>query len=110
MPAVVLDSRVCVFVSVIRAQARHHLVTVFRFLHRPLCPHIEQAIAPGEWLVYETFRRWQRRFGRPTHRRFLLEDGKLSSAFPRLIVEYCDEPRAEGGPVTARLLARKPPH
>ena len=92
------------------ALERYDLVTVFRFLHRPLFPHIERALAPGGWLVYETFRRGQERFGRPTHPRFLLNEGELSSAFPSLAVEDYAESDPEGGPVTARLLARKPPH
>lgn len=87
---------------------RFALVTVFRFLHRPLFPAIARAIAPGGWLVYETFRRAQARFGRPTHPRFLLDDGELSSAFPGLTVEHYEEPSPEDGPITARLLARKP--
>jgi tellurite methyltransferase len=89
-------------------EARHRLVTVFRFLHRPLFPAIERAIAPGGWLVYETFRRGQRRFGKPTHPRFLLDDGELKSAFPGLSVVHYEEPNPEEGPITARLLARKP--
>ncbi len=88
----------------------YDLVTVFRFLHRPLFPHIEQALAPGGWLVYETFRRGQERYGRPTHPRFLLSPGELSSAFPALSVEHYAEPEPDGGPVTARLVARKPLH
>ena len=89
-------------------EACYRLVTVFRFLHRPLFPAIERAIAPGGWLVYETFRRGQRRFGRPTHPRFLLDDGELESAFPGLSVVHYEEPSPEAGPITARLLARKP--
>jgi rhodanese-related sulfurtransferase len=92
------------------AVERYDLVTVFRFLHRPLFPHIERALAPGGWLVYETFRRGQERFGRPTHPRFLLNVGELSSAFPALAVEDYAESDPEGGPITARLLARKLPH
>lgn len=88
---------------------RYDLVTVFRFLHRALFPRIERALAPGGWLVYETFRRGQERFGRPTHPRFLLHPGELSCAFPSLAVEHYAELDPEGGPVTARLLARKPP-
>jgi tellurite methyltransferase len=87
---------------------RYDLITVFRFLHRPLFPGIERAIAPGGWLVYETFRRGQERFGRPTHPRFLLNDQELSSAFPSLAVEHYEELDPESGPITARLLARKP--
>lgn len=89
-------------------EGRYALVTVFRFLHRPLLPAIGRALAPGGRLVYETFRRGQARFGRPTHPRFLLEDGELRDAFPELVVERYDEPGPEGGPITARLLARRP--
>jgi SAM-dependent methyltransferase len=89
--------------------SRADLIVVFRFLHRPLFPAIERALAPGGWLVYETFRRGQERYGRPTHPRFLLHPGELSTAFPSLtVVEYA-EPDPEGGPITARLLARRPP-
>lgn len=89
-------------------EGRYRLVTVFRFLHRPLFPAIERSLAPGGWLVYETFRRGQARFGRPTHPRFLLDDGELSSAFPGLTVERYEEPSPPAGPITARLLARRP--
>jgi rhodanese-related sulfurtransferase len=89
-------------------EGRYALVTVFRFLHRPLFRHIERAVAPGGWLVYETFRRGQARYGKPTHPRFLLDDGELASAFPSLSVEHYDEPDPPGGPVMARLLARRP--
>jgi len=71
---------------------RYGLIVVFRFLHRPLFPFIERALAPGGWLVYETYRAGQARIGRPTHRRFLLEDGELASAFPGLRVVRFEEP------------------
>lgn len=87
---------------------RYGLVIVFRFLHRPLLPAIARALAPGGRLVYETFRRGQARHGRPTHPRFLLDDGELRRAFPGLEVERYEEPSPAGGPVTARLLARRP--
>lgn len=90
-------------------ESRYGLVTVFRFLHRPLLPAIERALAPGGWLVYETFRRGQRRFGRPTHPRFLLDDGELRCAFPALAVVRYEESDPEEGPITARLLARRAP-
>jgi rhodanese-related sulfurtransferase len=87
---------------------RYALIVVFRFLHRPLFPAIERALAPGGWLVYETYRVGQERIGRPTHRRFLLEPGELACAFPGLSVVRYEEPEPPGGPITARLLARKP--
>jgi SAM-dependent methyltransferase len=87
---------------------RYRLVSAFRFLHRPLFPHIERAIAPGGWLVYETYMRGQERFGRPRHPRFLLDRGELARAFPSLVVERYEELDPPEGPIMARLLARKP--
>jgi rhodanese-related sulfurtransferase len=87
--------------------ARFDLVTVLRFLHRPLLPTIERAIAPGGHLVYETFRRGQERFGRPTHPRFLFWPGELESAFPSLEVLHYEETDPPGGPLLARLHARR---
>jgi rhodanese-related sulfurtransferase len=88
--------------------ARFELVVCFRFLHRPLFPQLERALAPGGFLVYETYRIGQERFGRPLRGRFLLRPGELSSAFPSLEVVHYAELEPAGGPVTARLLARRP--
>jgi rhodanese-related sulfurtransferase len=87
----------------------HQVVTVFRFLHRPLLPHIARAVAPGGCLVYETFRRGQERFGRPKSGRFLFDPGELRGAFPDLEVEHYEESDPPEGPVLARLLARRRP-
>jgi SAM-dependent methyltransferase len=86
---------------------RYMLVTCFRFLHRPLLPVLERALAPGGHLVYETYRLGQERFGRPRRRQFLLEPGELARAFARLEVLRYEEPSPPGGPLTARLLARR---
>lgn len=90
-------------------EAAFELVTCFRFLHRPLFPAIERALAPGGYLVYETYRVGQEQFGRPRRRAFLLEPGELSSAFPGLSVVRYEESTPPEGPFVARLLARKPP-
>jgi tellurite methyltransferase len=87
---------------------RFDLVVCFRFLHRPLFPWMERAVAPGGWLVYETFRTGQERFGRPIRPHFLLGRGELAGAFPALETVHYEEREPEGGPVTARLLARRP--
>jgi tellurite methyltransferase len=82
-------------------------IVVCRFLHRPLFPWIESALAPGGTLVYETFRRGQEAHGRPKLDRYLLEPGELTRAFPSLRVETYEEHDPAGGPVVARLLARR---
>ncbi len=93
----------------LRPPRRHFdLVTCFRFLHRPLFPWMEAALAPGGWLVYETFLVGQARFGRPRRAHFLLEPGELARAFPSLETLRYEERDPEGGPVMARLIARKP--
>ena len=84
------------------------LIICFRFLHRPLFPWMERALAPGGWLVYETFRTGQERFGRPIRAHFLLAPDELARAFPTLETIRYEERDPEGGPVTARLLARRP--
>jgi hypothetical protein len=88
--------------------ASHDVVMVFRFLHRPLFPRIAAAVAPGGWIVYETYLRGQERFGRPKHPRFLLDAGELPRHFPGFDVEHYEELTPEAGPMLARLLARRP--
>jgi tellurite methyltransferase len=88
--------------------SRFALVTVFRFLHRPLFRSIEAALAPGGHLIYETFLRGQERFGRPSHPRFLLHPRELRSAFPKLEVLEYEESDPARAPVMARLHARRP--
>lgn len=87
------------------------VILVFCFLFRPLAPAIEEALAPGGLLLYETFTIDQTSFATgPKNPAFLLEDGELTTLFPRLrvlahgeTVELSPSPRA-----TARLAARKP--
>jgi tellurite methyltransferase len=87
---------------------RFRLIVCFRYLHRPLFAQIERALAPGGHLIYETYRLGQEKLGRPRRERFLLRPGELESAFPGLVVEHYAELEPSGGPVTARLRARKP--
>ena len=83
------------------------LIVCFRFLHRPLFPWMERALAPGGWLVYETFRAGQERLGKPIRAHFLLARDELARAFPTLETVHYEELEPAAGPVTARLLARK---
>ena len=89
-------------------RGRFPLVICFRYLHRPLFAPLEAALAPGGFLLYETYRLGQEKHGRPRRDRFLLRPGELADAFPGLEVEHYAELEPAGGPVTARLLARKP--
>jgi SAM-dependent methyltransferase len=87
-------------------------ILVFRFLFRPLAPAIEEALAPGGLLLYETFTRGQRALGHgPRRDAFLLAPGELPALFPGLRVLSSWEGVEERGPkpeAVARLAARRP--
>lgn len=61
-------------------------IIVTNYLHRPLFPGIESALAPVGALIYETFAIGNERLGRPRNPDFLLRPGELLAAFPRLTV------------------------
>lgn len=70
---------------------RFDLVLVSNYLWRPLLPHIVAAVAPGGWLIYETFADGQQSIGRPARPDFLLRPGELLPACQGLrIVGYED--------------------
>jgi SAM-dependent methyltransferase len=52
-------------------------VVVTNYLHRPLFPHLIDALMPGGVLLYETFALGNERFGRPSNPDFLLKPGEL---------------------------------
>jgi len=67
------------------------LVLVTNYLWRPLLPRIVEAVAPGGWLIYETFTDGQQTIGRPGRPEFLLRPGELLEAVDGLrVVAYED--------------------
>ena len=52
-------------------------IVVTNYLHRPLFPHIIDALAPQGLLIYETFGRGNEHFGKPSNPDFLLRPGEL---------------------------------
>ncbi len=67
------------------------LVIVTNYLWRPLLPRIVAAVAPGGWLIYETFTDGQQSIGRPARPEFLLRPGELLTAAAGLrVVAYED--------------------
>ena len=52
-------------------------IVVTNYLHRPLMPLIEGALAEGGVLIYETFMVGNERFGRPSNPDFLLRSQEL---------------------------------
>lgn len=84
------------------------LVLVTNYLWRPLLPRIVQAVAPGGWLVYETFADGHQLLGRPSRPDFLLRHGELLQAAEGLrIVAYEDGfADGDGASVNPRQIQR----
>jgi SAM-dependent methyltransferase len=87
---------------------RYDLVTVIRFLHRPLLPAIRQAVAPGGFIVYEAFHRQdvedERRTLKPEH---AVESGELATAMKGLKPLIVRDRVDRGGRVFSQLLAQR---
>jgi SAM-dependent methyltransferase len=89
------------------------VVLVTNYLWRPLLPRVVEAVAPGGWLIYETFTDGQQTVGRPARPDFLLRPGELLAAVDGLrVIAYEDgfieaEPLVTGGgAVNGRYVQR----
>jgi hypothetical protein len=60
--------------------ARVCRMVVTHYLHRPLWPHLVDAVAPGGVLIYETFAQGNETVGKPSNPAFLLAPGELLDA------------------------------
>ena len=84
------------------------LIVVSRYLQRDLCPTLIDALAPGGFLLYETFTELQKGRGRgPQSPDHLLRLGELRSLFADLDEIFYEELTDPGGDALARLAARK---
>lgn len=59
---------------------RFDAVVVTNYLWRALLPRLVQAVAPGGWLIYETFAQGNGTVGKPSNPAFLLAPGELLQA------------------------------
>ncbi|HZZ11945.1 MAG TPA: class I SAM-dependent methyltransferase [Paraburkholderia sp.] len=90
-------------------------VVVTNYLHRPLFPHLLNALAPGGVLVYETFAKGNERVGKPSNPAFLLAPGELLDVVrPRLrVVAFQDGFLAQPRPAYVQricaILEAQPP-
>ena len=87
--------------------AAFDVIVVTNYLHRPLFPRIQTALAQGGFLIYETFTRAQATIGKPTNPAFLLEPGELERLVSPLEILRSREGFFDGRHV-ASVLARLP--
>ena len=98
-------------------------IVVTNYLHRPLLPLIEGALAEGGVLIYETFMLGNERFGRPSNPDFLLrpqellevaraaglrviafEEGEVAQPRPAMIQRLCAQQPGRQGDFERRVL------
>jgi tellurite methyltransferase len=84
-------------------------IMVFRYLHRPLIPAIRRSIRSGGILIYETFTRDQRRYGKPVNPDYLLQPQELNGWFQDWrILHYFEGLKEKPPRAVAQIVCRKP--
>jgi SAM-dependent methyltransferase len=85
---------------------RFAAVVVTNYLHRPLFPHLIDALAPGGVLIYETFAQGNETVGKPSNPAFLLAPGELLDRMrPQLrVVAFQDGFLAEPRPAYVQRI------
>lgn len=82
------------------------LITIFRFLHRPLISRLAEWLRPGGRVLCETFTTThQARHGKPARREYVLAPGELRALFGGWRVEHYSEDW-RGSAHTARICVR----
>ncbi|HEY8750052.1 MAG TPA: methyltransferase domain-containing protein [Tepidisphaeraceae bacterium] len=85
------------------------VVTVFRYLHRPLFPALANAITPGGYVIYETFHARNRETGqRPHNPEHLLDTSELPAFFPGFDILIARDAWEREGRFFSSLLAQRP--
>ena len=84
-------------------------LVVTNYLWRPLFPVMAESVAPGGFLIYETFSQGQETVGKPSRPDFLLQAGELLARFPEFRVIAFEEGFLENPPrFVQRLVAQRP--
>ena len=92
------------------AGRRFDAVIVTNYLWRPLLPTLQQSLADGGVLIFETFGHGQQHIGKPSRPDFLLQPGELLAAFAGLrVVAFEDGFEAAAPRFVQRLAAVREP-
>ncbi len=93
----------------VRFERTFDLVTVIRYLHRPLFPRFREWLRPGGGVLYETYTTLHReRHGRPARDAHVLESGELPGLLAGFEIRHHSE-AWRGRAHTARVWAVLPP-
>jgi SAM-dependent methyltransferase len=81
-------------------------IVVTNYLHRPLLPHLLDALAADGVLLYETFARGNEAYGRPANPDFLLQRDELWHLAERRLTVVAFEQGDVAGPPPGAVLQR----
>ena len=89
--------------------ARFDVIVVTHYLHRPLFPALEAALAPGGLLIYETFAAGNAAFGKPSNPDYLLQPRELLDVFGATlkVLAFEDGFSAEPKPAMLQRIAAR---
>ena len=88
------------------ATGQFDLLSVARYLHRPLFAWMQRLLKPGGIVIYQTFMQGAEQFGSPRNPNFLLKPGELAQVFAGAdILLDAVETLDDGRPVSA-FIAR----
>jgi len=85
-------------------------LVVTNYLWRPLFPVMAESLAPGGFLIYETFAVGNETVGKPSRPDFLLQRGELLASFPGLHTIAFEEGYLEDPPRFVQRLAAQRLH
>lgn len=86
---------------------RFDLVSVGRYLHRPLFPYIKRLLKPGGVILYQTFMQGAEKtaVGRPRNPAFLLQPGELADIFSEFSILLDEVEQLEDGREVSAFIA-----
>ncbi len=84
------------------------LITVLRYLHRPLFPYIKRILKPNGIILYQTFMQGseQTAMGRPRNPNFLLAPGELATIFKDADILLDELEQLDDGRPVSAFVAR----
>ena len=84
------------------------LISVCRYLHRPLMPFISALLKPGGIIIYQTFMQGCEKISSPKNPNFLLASGELVDSFNGFTVLKDDILHLKDGRPMSAFIAQKP--
>ena len=88
--------------------AAFDLITVWRYLHRPLLTTLQARLKPGGYLIYQTFMQGCEKISSPKNPNYLLAKNELANTFSQLNIIKNDIHHLQDGRPVSAFIAQRP--